>query len=292
MQTKTYTELFALVQALCGVVFASVEAPRIKALINRRALRAYRSTNYWTRFLKVGEERAAVNSVIPYSGVSTNKIEISGFTATIEANGIYTLTSDLLYTKPGYEIGQNSVAPFGTIWEIRVVDIVDVTLARTEVGGPSPAGLVWTPFVAASNLTSSSPPLPSVDTFLRIYKQAPYVTTSAQEYEFAVTVDGASLISGDLNPATVFVTYKEQLVDTYGDGVGEVSLVPAEWFQYIAHGTYSDYLRAEGQQEKSVIADQEAEMLLQDEMIRLDENHTSGLVSNRIFTNANMQLRY
>jgi len=27
-------------------------------------------------------------------------------------------------------------------------------------------------------------------------------------------------------------------------------------------------------------------------MIRLDENHTSGLVSNRIFTNANMQLRY
>jgi hypothetical protein len=60
----------------------------------------------------------------------------------------------------------------------------------------------------------------------------------------------------------------------------------------MAHGTYADYLRAEGQQEKSVIADQEAELLLQDELIRLDENHTSGLVSNRIFTNANMQMRY
>ena len=54
MQTKTYTELFALIQALCGVVFASIETPRIKALINRRALRAYRATNYWPRFLKIG----------------------------------------------------------------------------------------------------------------------------------------------------------------------------------------------------------------------------------------------
>ena len=204
MQTKTYAELFALIQALCGVVFASIETPRIKALINRRALRAYRSSNYWTRFLVIGEERVVTSSVIPYS----------------------------------------------------------------EAG------------------------LSSIDTFLRVYKQAPYIAASVQEYDIMVTAGGATLICGDLNPSEAFVTYKSQLSDTYGDGSGEVSTVPAEWYQYIAHGTYSDYLRAEGQQEKSVIADQEAEMLLQDELIRLDENHTSGLVSNRIFTNANMQMRY
>ena len=107
-----------------------------------------------------------------------------------------------------------------------------------------------------------------------------------------ITANGATLISGGLNPTEAFVTYKAQLSDTYGDGSGESTTIPAEWYQYIAHGTYADYLRAEGQQEKSVIADQEAELLLQDEMIRLDENHTSGLVSNRIFTNANMQMRY
>jgi len=204
MQTKTYAELFALIQALCGVVFASIETPRIKALINRRALRAYRSSNYWTRFLVIGEERVVTSSAIPYS----------------------------------------------------------------EAG------------------------LSSIDTFLRVYKQAPYIASSVQEYDIMVTAGGATLICGDLNPSEAFVTYKSQLSDTYGDGSGEVSTVPAEWYQYIAHGTYSDYLRAEGQQEKSVIADQEAEMLLQDELIRLDENHTSGLVSNRIFTNANMQMRY
>ena len=204
MQTKTYAELFALIQALCGVVFASIETPRIKALINRRALRAYRSSNYWTRFLKIGEERAVSSSVIPYSEGS----------------------------------------------------------------------------------------LSSIDTFLRVYKQAPYIASSVQEYDIMVTSAGATLVCGDLNPSEAYVTYKAQLVDTYGDGGGEQAAIPAEWYQYMAHGTYADYLRAEGQQEKSVIADQEAEMLLQDEMIRLDENHTSGLVSNRIFTNANMQMRY
>jgi hypothetical protein len=204
MQTKTYAELFALIQALCGVVFASIETPRIKALINRRAMRAYRASNYWTRFLKIGEERVVSSSVIPYS----------------------------------------------------------------ESG------------------------LSSIDTFLRVYKQAPYISSSVQEYDIMITASGATLVSGDLNPTEAFVTYKAQLSDTYGDGSGESTTIPAEWYQYMAHGTYADYLRAEGQQEKSVIADQEAELLLQDELIRLDENHTSGLVSNRIFTNANMQMRY
>lgn len=204
MQTKTYAELFALIQALCGVVFASIETPRIKALINRRAMRAYRASNYWTRFLKIGEGRVVSNSVIPYS----------------------------------------------------------------ESG------------------------LSSIDTFLRVYKQAPYIASSVQEYDIMVTASGATLVCGDLNPSEAYVTYKAQLSDTYGDGSGESTAIPAEWYQYMAHGTYADYLRAEGQQEKSVIADQEAELLLQDEMIRLDENHTSGLVSNRIFTNANMQMRY
>ena len=204
MQTKTYAELFALIQALCGVVFASIETPRIKALINRRALRAYRATNYWPRFLKIGEQRTVTSGVVPF----------------------------------------------------------------TESG------------------------LDSIDTFLRVHKQAPYVTASVQEYDIMVTAGGATLVCGDLDPSEAFVTYKAQLTDTYGDGSGETTAIPAEWFQYLAHGTYADYLRAEGQQEKAALADQEAEGLLQDELIRIDEQHTLQMVANRIFTNANMQSRY
>jgi hypothetical protein len=204
MQTRTYAELLSLIQSLSGVVFATLELGRIKALINRRALRAYRSTKYWPRFLKIGEERAVTSDVVPYT-----------------------------------ESGKSSI-----------------------------------------------------DTYLRIHVQAPYVTTSVQEYDIMVTADGAKLVAGNTAPTSAFVTYKAQLSDTYGDGVGESTSIPAEWYQYMAHGTYADYLRAEGQQEKAALADQEADMLLQEEMIRIDEQHTLQLVANRIFTNANMQMRY
>lgn len=204
MQTRTYAELLSLIQALSGVVFATLELGRIKALINRRALRAFRSTNYWPRFLKIGEERAVTGSVVPYT-----------------------------------ESGKDPI-----------------------------------------------------DTYLRIHKQAPWLNRSVQEYDIMVTAEGATLVAGDLNPTEAYVTYKRQFTDTFGDASGESTAIPAEWFQYMAHGTYADYLRAEGQQEKAVMADQEADMLLQEEMIRIDEQHTLQMVANRVFTNANMQMRY
>jgi len=67
MQTRTYTELFDLVQALCGVTFASIEENRIKAFINRRAKKAFRSSNYWTRFLLIAEQFTPTDGVVLYS---------------------------------------------------------------------------------------------------------------------------------------------------------------------------------------------------------------------------------
>jgi hypothetical protein len=203
MQNRTYNDLYELVQALCGVVFASIEETRIKALINRRAQKAYRSSNYWTRFLLIGEEFTPTNGVV-------------------------------LYNDPN---GQK------------------------------------------------------VDTFLRIYKNQPYANNNTQEYEFTVNQTGAQLICGTAIPDKAFVTCKTQFLDTYGNAAGNNSSVPNEWFQYIAHGTYSDYLRAEGQQERAALADQEAGEMLLDELMRLDEQHTQTIISNRISTNSNMQYR-
>jgi hypothetical protein len=205
MQTKDYTtDLLPLIRAICGVEFAGVELPRIKSMVNRRAKRAYRATNYWTRYLVIGEQRPVVSGEIAYTSGALNPI----------------------------------------------------------------------------------------DTFLRIHKQNPYQTASVQEFDFMVTATGAKLISGTLDPANAWVTYKRQFSDTYGDGTGGTTTsIPDEWFEYLAHGTYADFLRAEGQQEKAALADQEADLILQDELIRLDEQHTQTIVSQRIMTNANMQLR-
>lgn len=204
MQTRPYADLYELVQALCGVVFASIEAPRIKALINRRATKAYKASNYWTRFLCVGEQRDVVDGIIPFSA--------EGF------NGI--------------------------------------------------------------------------DTFLRIFPFQPYKNVGGGEYEFTVGPFGAELLTGPFNPEIAWVIYKAQKAGTYGPSAPDETSVPEEWFEYMAHGAYADYLRAEGQQEKAVIADQEANEILLDELMKLDEQHTQTIISNRIFTNSNMQSRY
>ena len=201
MRTRNYSDLLELIQALCGVVFASIETGRINALANRRANRAYRASDYWTRFLVVGEERAVSNGVIPFD------------------EGV----------------------------------------------------------------------LRGIDTFLRIHKDLPYSNTAVQEFDFSVGIDGAKLVSGTLDPSVAYVTYKAVMPESYGQSSTEI---PAEWFQYLAHGTYADYLRAEGQQEKAALADQEANEILTDELMRAENVSTQNLVATRFLTNANMQMRY
>lgn len=206
MQTKNYTtDLLPLIQAMCGAEFSSIELPRIKAMINSRAKRAYRASDYWPRFLVVGEERTVSGGVVPF----------------------------------------------------------------TQSG------------------------LGAIDTFLQVHRTQPYQRASAQLIEFYVQNGGATLIDGNLDLSSAFVTYKKQLADTYGDGSsGTVVNVPDEWFSYLAHGTYADFMRAEGQQEKAALADAEAKDKLDDELIRISDMHTINAVANRIHTNANMQPRW
>jgi hypothetical protein len=330
MQTRTYADLFALIQALCGVVFASIETGRIKALINRRAQRAYRSSNYWTRFLKIGEERAvgpggsppvqasveigSDNSKLKFTANLLSFVGADGNNCRVRAINPGTNNASLNASQSGYDLTislatNSSGFAISTALQIKTFLLDSLFPAiLCDLGNGSNGSGVYEAhdYVSLEGGVNEVPPLDipanvipysesglqPIDTFLRIFKQAPYIASSVQEFDFAVTADGATLVAGDLNPSTAFLTYKAQFTDTYGDGAGETSSVPAEWFQYLAHGTYADYLRAEGQQEKAAVADAEAEALLTEELIRLDENHTSGFVSNRIRTNANMQLRW
>ena len=56
MQTIQYEELFDLVRALAGVnSFTGEEGSYIVDFSNRRLKQAYDSSQYWTRYLVVGE---------------------------------------------------------------------------------------------------------------------------------------------------------------------------------------------------------------------------------------------
>jgi hypothetical protein len=198
MTTKTYTELLDQIKSLCGVEFATIELPRINALVNRRAKRAYRASNNWPRFITVGESRVVTTKTVPY--------------------------------------------------------------------------------------TQASPAVDPIGTFLKIQAVAPYTTTSPQDFNFYVDSTGAKLITS-ASPTAAFVTYKKVLSDVYGETTLMQPLVPSEWFDYIAHGVYADYLRAEGQQEKSQMADQESSMILNDELVQIEQQGAGVTFGTRFLTN-------
>ncbi len=76
MQTKDYTtDLLPLIKSLCGVEFANLELPRIKAMVNSRAKRAYRASNFWPRFLVVGEERDVTNGYVPWTQAGLDSVD-------------------------------------------------------------------------------------------------------------------------------------------------------------------------------------------------------------------------
>jgi hypothetical protein len=138
--------------------------------------------------------------------------------------------------------------------------------------------------VTSKNVPYAQAGLDTVGTFLKIQAVAPYTTASPQDYNFYVDSAGAKLITS-ATPANAFVTYKKILADTYGETTGLQSAVPSEWFDYIAHGVYSDYLRAEGQQEKSIAADQEASLILEDELIQVDQQGAGMTFGSRYLAN-------
>jgi len=138
--------------------------------------------------------------------------------------------------------------------------------------------------VTSKNVPYTQAGLDTVGTFLKIQAVAPYTTASSQDYNFYVDSAGAKLITS-ATPATAFVTYKKILADTYGETTGLQNAVPSEWFDYIAHGVYSDYLRAEGQQEKSAMADQEASLILEDELIQVDQQGAGMTFGSRYLAN-------
>ena len=139
--------------------------------------------------------------------------------------------------------------------------------------------------VTSKNVPYTQASLDTIGTFLKIQAVAPYTTASPQDFNFYIDSSGAKLITS-ASPASAFVTYKKILSDTYGETTGLQKDVPSEWFDYIAHGVYSDYLRAEGQQEKSLAADQEAAMILEDELIQVDQQGAGMTFGSRFLANA------
>ena len=88
-----------------------------------------------------------------------------------------------------------------------------------------------------------------------------------------------------------WVTYKAALVDTYGDGSGEVPDVPLEFFEFGVHGAYADWLRGEGQTDKAVVEERFASEHLERQLEKIHTQAGSPYLWSRFSTHSTRQAR-
>jgi hypothetical protein len=256
MADSTYSDLLLRIKALSGVSdFTATELTFLNSLVNRRANAAYEATNYWPRYLVVGEKRT----------ISTPTVTA----AAIESGNTYTILT----------VGNTNFVSIGA--SANTVGVVFVATATGTGTGTATLSTNIVPFTQAGKST--------IDTFLCIHKTyQPFYLYSAPELEYYVTYEGAYLV-GDTAPSTnTYVTYRKVADAPY---TSASTNIPSEWFNYLAHATFADFLRQDGQNEKAVLEENIAKGILDDQLQKTDVSRATGMIGHRISTHNSRSFR-
>jgi hypothetical protein len=130
----------------------------------------------------------------------------------------------------------------------------------------------------------------------RIYDKPPRLKNSVREYNFVANPYGAQLIdfNADTSPE-VYVDYKiawEPLDTVVGANRLTSSIpVPLEFYNFIAHGSYADFLRMDGQVNKATVEDEVASQFLINELEKVDIISNRNNVTSKFSTYVNNQSR-
>lgn len=286
MTTGTWADLQARVQALAGLeAFNTTEETLLATLINRRARLAYNASQTWARYLTVGQARPGPLSVIPFTytandgdrtiSASTRAADLVTVTVSADIDGDF-VTGQFL-TMAGQT---GTVEPDGSYQ-------VTVTGDRTftyELDTTNTGSETYT--LAAA--TAQPDDLSDVDTFIRVHETQPFYLDGAREFDFYTQSNGAHVIGNTGSNPGFWVTYKKKWDGPYDSSSNDD--LPFEWFDYIAHAVYADWLRMNKQTEKARAEEQVAEMFL---MLELDKpiNQFNASITSRISTHMSRQSR-
>jgi hypothetical protein len=134
----------------------------------------------------------------------------------------------------------------------------------------------------------------TIGSFNRIHRKQAFLNNSAIEYDFFVDFTGANILNiTSTTDNSAFVTYKEQFTpfDVTSNYTTSTVEVPAEFFPYIAHSTYADFLRMDGQTEKAFAEEERASIALALELEKIDLISNNNTVNKRFSTYVNRQSR-
>lgn len=282
MTNRTYTDLFALIEALAGVDdFSSAEESKILAMANRRLRQAYDACDVWPRYMRL-DARPTTDGYIPYSySVSGGTRTVSsatrdGTTVTITTGGAdFDVTAGQYVVIAGLSgtVDPNGTYQVGSVDENEITYELDTTNTSTET------------YSGSGTVTPVS--IPNVEMFIRLHDANPTIN-GAEEYNFYVDSNGANPIGNYPDFDGFWVTYKAIWDGPY---ISSSTDVPQEWFYYAAHATYADFLRMDGQTDKAVAEEMIAQNYLDTEIAKVNTQRNLNGLFRRFSTYTSRQSR-
>ena len=166
-------------------------------------------------------------------------------------------------------------------------EVITWTLTTAKVSGtPLVVDKQLIPYVETSKA--------SIGDFNRIHRKQAFVNNSSLEYEFFVDFDGANILNiANSTDNEAFVSYKKQFTPftVTTDYYNSVVEVPGEFFNYIAHSVYADFLRVQNRQEQALAEEQVAQTYLALELEKIDIRSNNNTINKRFSTYVNRQAR-
>ena len=306
MQTRTYGDLFKITSALIGTggQLDVTEQDQLSHFINRRFQQAFDESPVWPRYSVVGEPRTIVPGQVIQTSEDSFHVYGAGTTA---ANGLYkrfgtvnSIPTYILYDTDGttalYSLVSEAAGGDGFI----VLGTPLLSNTKLYSGSMGGTGNNEYPESGWSVEGSSTAPAPfvvdvaNIGEFERIHRQQPFLNNSAKEYEFFVTSRGAEILNiADTKDGSAFVTYKKEFTPftVTSDYYNSTVEVPGEFFNFIAHAVYADFLRVQNRQQEAIAEEQVAQTYLALELEKIDIRSNNNTVNKRFSTYVNRQSR-
>ena len=322
MQTRTYGDLFKITSALIGTggQLDVTEQDQLSHFINRRFQQAFDESPVWPRYLVSSEERNINFYTLSGATSSTDTSVNQSYKIRGTASGLgSTATAGTkVYqgtTQPQVFIYKNS----SNAWAVEsgagftketdgTITVSGGTVQFTEADTVKNDAVedveTWTPrsgsdvldVVTKTLITYSATPegKTTIGDFNRIHRKKAFKNNSAVEYDFFVDSFGANILNAEsTSDNTAFVSYKKQFTPftVTSDYYNSVVEVPGEFFNYIAHAVYADFLRVQNRQEQALAEEQVAQTYLALELEKIDIRSNNNTINKRFSTYVNRQSR-
>jgi len=312
MQTRTYGELFKLIRSLAGVgSFSPSELDDIANLINRRFLQIFNESPIWPRYFVPSEKRDILALTLSGATASTDTTVNQNYkllgSNTTGGSNVYqgaTTTTVIIYNTgtawrvdTAASVAEQASGTFTVTGGTQQFIEADTNKKDniTEVETFTPRAGTDFLLVEGKNLVPfAQTGKTTIGSFNRVFRKQPFLNQSATEYEFFLDVTGANILNiVSTTDNAAFVSYKKEFTPfdvTSGYTESEVE-VPNEFFPYLAHATYADFLRMDGQTDKAFAEEERANLAMALELEKVDIISNNNTVNKRFSTYVNRQSR-